>query len=147
MFGMPQTHTVDHQRPSTSLLPHTCLWQLPLGLHTKACSVSWAVDTEGSTHLYSAAMEASWQGPTAGFAKGVKMEDRQCSCFLLVLLCSTPKASFLLPSPCCCHSCQSSIQPGHGHLRASHEVLAAPSWAHLPSSSPSTSLPGLLLTI
>lgn len=138
MFGTTQTHAVDNQRPSTSLLPHN----LPVAIASGVCmpkhTLSPGLCIMKTAHTYNAAMEASCR-----LCKGYQ-EDRQCFCSLLLLLCSTRKATFPLSLPCCCHSCQSSIQPSQRQAhRGSHRALAVPSWEHLLSSSPRTSPPWL----
>lgn len=84
---------------------------------------------------YNAAMEASGKGQLQALQR---VSRGQAMLLFPVGVAVLYTQSHLLSLPCCC---QSSIQPSQRQAhRGSHRALAVPSWEHLLSCSPRTSL-------
>lgn len=62
MFGTTQTHTVDDQRPSTSLLPHNLSVAIASGVCMPKHALSPGLWIMKTAHTYNAAKEASGKG-------------------------------------------------------------------------------------
>lgn len=89
VFGTIQAHTVEDQRPSTSLLSHTSLLQLPLG--------SLGLRIMRATHIYNAAMEASGKGQLQALPRVSRWRTGKASAPCWHCCVPHPKPPFFCP--------------------------------------------------